>query len=182
MIAVKLYGHLGKRFGRVHRLDIRTPAEAIRALSANFSDFSAYLRAHSAPGYRVITDSGERGIEQLHDPMGGASIKIVPLIAGAGNGVGQFILGAVLVAADIFMFHTGYLTHIGIAMMVGGVSQMLFAPPVPQGPNNGKGNLPSYAFSGPVNTTAQGNPVPVCYGRLLVGSQVISGGMYAAPI
>ena len=33
MITVKLYGHLGKRFGKLHRFDISTPAEAIRALA-----------------------------------------------------------------------------------------------------------------------------------------------------
>lgn len=187
MITVKLYGHLGKRFGRVHRFDIKTPAEAIRALNANFRDFGAYLREHSAPGYRVITDLGERSAEQLHDLAGGKSIKIVPVTAGAkAAGVGQFILGAVLYVVGWAL--SGYsagastaLSSVGLAMMVGGASQMLFGPPKQGGTNNTK-NQPSYAFSGPVNTTAQGNPVPVCYGRLLVGSQVISGGMYAAPI
>lgn len=183
MITVKLYGHLGKRFGRIHRFDIRTPAEAIRALRANFKDFAQYLTEHSAPGYRIVTDSGDRAVGQLGDPMGGDSIKIVPYVAGAGNGVGQFILGAVLVVVDNYLVHSGYLTNIGIAMMVGGASQMLFAPPKPPGPNNGPGNMPSYSFNGAANTTAQGNPVPICYGGpIMVGSQVISGGMYASAI
>lgn len=180
MITVKLYGHLGKKFGRIHRFDIKTPAEAIRALKANFSEFGQYLIEHSAPGYRIVTDLGPRSVEQLAEP-GGKSIKIVPVVAGAkAAGLGQIIEGAVLVAVGYF---TGFapIAQIGIAMMIGGASQMLFGPPSQPGPNNTKNN-PSYAFSGPVNTTAQGNPVPVCYGRMMVGSQVISGGMYAAPI
>ena len=48
-------------------------------------------------------------------------------------------------------------------------------PGAPERPEN----RPSYAFDGPVNTAAQGNPVPVCYGRLIVGSQVVSAGMMA---
>ncbi|MNL81044.1 Bacteriophage lambda tail assembly protein I [compost metagenome] len=43
------------------------------------------------------------------------------------------------------------------------------------GPENGA----SYNFNGPVNTTAQGNPVPLLYGRMIVGSSVISAGIYA---
>ena len=38
-------------------------------------------------------------------------------------------------------------------------------------------NKPSYNFNGPVNTTAQGHPVPLCYGRMIVGSAVISAGL-----
>ena len=38
-------------------------------------------------------------------------------------------------------------------------------------------NKPSYSFNGAVNTTAQGHPVPVGYGRLVVGSAVISAGI-----
>lgn len=182
LITIKLYGHLGRKFGKIHRFDVATPAEAIRALKANFKEFAGYLMQHSEQGYRIITDMGERTAEQLNDPMGGKSIKIVPVVAGAGNGIGQFIMGAVLVAADTFLLHTGYISQIGVAMMVGGAAQMLFAPPAHQ-PNNGKsGDTPSYAFGGPVNTTVQGNPVPICYGRLRVGSQVISGGLYAANI
>ena len=40
-------------------------------------------------------------------------------------------------------------------------------------------NKPSYAFDGPLNTTAQGNPVPLAYGKILAGSQVISAGLEA---
>ena len=178
MITVKLYGHLGARFGRIHRFDIATPAEAISALKANFKDFAQYLIEHSSPGYRVITDAGYRSAQQLGDPMGGKSIKFVPLVAGASDGFGQFVLGAVLVVLDVAFFHTGYIADAGYWMMVGGISQILFAPPIP-GDVNASKNQPSYSFSGAVNTVAQGNPVPVCYGRLIVGSQVISGGMYA---
>jgi predicted phage tail protein len=38
-------------------------------------------------------------------------------------------------------------------------------------------NRSSYIFNGPVNLTAQGNPVPLCYGRMIIGSVVISAGL-----
>lgn len=47
--------------------------------------------------------------------------------------------------------------------------------------NNGRGssNQPSYVFNGAVNTESQGHPVPLCYGRMRVGSAVISAGIEA---
>ena len=38
-------------------------------------------------------------------------------------------------------------------------------------------NQPSYAFGGAVNTTAQGQPVPIGYGRMIIGGAVISAGI-----
>jgi hypothetical protein len=52
---------------------------------------------------------------------------------------------------------------------------------VPKGrsANDKPENQPSYAFNGPLNTQAQGNPVPVLYGELIVGSAVLSAGITA---
>jgi len=44
-----------------------------------------------------------------------------------------------------------------------------------ESPDNGA----SYNFNGPVNVTAQGNPVPVLYGEMMVGSVTVSGDMYS---
>lgn len=67
---------------------------------------------------------------------------------------------------------------IGIATALGGVSQLLakqpgFDPSQSKGPDD----TPSYTFAGPVNTVGQGYPVPVAYGRIRVGSAIVSGGI-----
>lgn len=193
MRTVLLYGHLGKRFGRRHRYDVRSPAEAVRALCATLDGFRHYMIEHSRPGYRVLVGREPRTLETLAHPADGA-IKIVPVTAGAGRGVGQIILGAALIFAAPYLSATilsaelalatgytlGYIaTHVGTALVLGGVAQMLAPQPQMQGPADRPENKPSYAFDGPINTAAQGNPVPVCYGRLIVGSQVISAGMAA---
>jgi len=43
-------------------------------------------------------------------------------------------------------------------------------------------NKPSYLFNGARNTMTQGNPVPVGFGELGVGSQVISAGIRSVQI
>jgi predicted phage tail protein len=40
-------------------------------------------------------------------------------------------------------------------------------------------NLPSYAFGSAKNTTASGNPVPICIGRRRWGGAIISASIYA---
>lgn len=184
---VVLYGHLGKRFGRVHRFDVASPAEAIAALKANFKDFEAHVLAHNLPGYRVLV--GKRGLtkDQLRLPTGDAdAYKFVPVVAGAKRaGIGQIILGALLIVVGYFSF--GATTKIGAGLIAGGVGSILggvitLLTPKPPGPKERPENDPSYFFDGAVNTTAQGQPVPVLFGRLVVGSAVIGTGINAEEI
>jgi len=69
------------------------------------------------------------------------------------------------------------LYSVGTAMILGGVAQMIAPTPKANEPSERPENKPSYSFNGAVNTTAQGHPVPVGYGRLIVGSAVISAGI-----
>ncbi|MNS78223.1 Bacteriophage lambda tail assembly protein I [compost metagenome] len=67
----------------------------------------------------------------------------------------------------------------GIAMAMGGVVQMLSPQQKGLSAADSPENGASYNFNGPVNTSAQGNPVPLLYGRMIVGSSVISAGIFA---
>jgi predicted phage tail protein len=69
------------------------------------------------------------------------------------------------------------LYSVGTSMILGGVAQMIAPTAKAQDPSERPENQPSYVFNGAVNTTAQGHPVPVGYGRLIVGSAVISAGI-----
>ena len=173
MREIRLYGHLGRRFGRVFHFDVQSPAEAVRALRANLDGFEAYLFKHSEPGYHVFAGKRNIGKDDLAVATGDAVIRIVPVVTGAGGGVFQTILGAVLIVVGVF-FEQPWLVNIGASMVVGGIAQMLIRPPSPGTPAN---NQPSYCFNGPVNTATQGNPVPICYGTMIVGSQVVSAGL-----
>ncbi|MQR02469.1 tail assembly protein [Glaciimonas soli] len=186
MRKIQLCGHLGKKFGRFFELDVSSPAEAIRALRANFPDFEAYMLAHSEPGYRVFV--GKESVDEagLNLISSKSTIKIVPVVRGAGRGgIGQILIGTLIVVAAFytggasmaaFSGFSGMAMSFGASLLIGGVAQMLTKSPS-VGQLNSVNNRPSYAFNGPVNTVAQGNPVPILYGRLIVGSQVISAGM-----
>lgn len=171
---VRLYGHLGKQFGREFKFDIRTPAEAIQALKANCKGFVQYLGMNDQPGYWLFVGKENRGKEQLLDPFSSKEvIKIVPVVAGAGGNAFKIIAGAVLIAIGAYTGNS-FLIKVGGALVLGGVAGLLFAPPKPSGPEEKPENKPSLSFNGPVNTTKQGQPVAVLYGLLLIGSAVIS--------
>lgn len=179
MQTVLLYGFLGQRFGRVHRYDVKSPAEAVRALCVTLKGFQKALSDGGA--YRVLV-SGKDALnkERLSDPISEReTFRIVPVVSGAGRGVGQIILGTALIVASVLLPSplSPYLSNAGVALVIGGVSQMLIKPPSSQS-QEAIENRPSFAFTGAVNTVAQGNPVPVLYGGpLLIGSQVVSAGL-----
>lgn len=184
---VKLYGDLGKRFGRVHRLSVNSPAEAIRALEANHRGFQNYLIEASDRnvGFQVVNGGAEiESVDQVHDPAS-REIKIIPRVMGASAG-GRILIGAALVAASFLLPGVGialgatassFMFSVGASLVLGGVAQLLSPQPSIDGPQEDPENEPSYAFNGPVNTTAQGQPVPICYGRMLVGGAVISASL-----
>lgn len=193
MRTIILLGELGKRYGRRHMLDVKTAAEAVRALCANFKDFAGFLQSSQERnvGYRVLNMREDLDEEGLHLPAG-QRIAIVPVVAGAikfsdlFTGVGAILTGAAIIAAafltgGVSIAATGFLAGgltttfwggvafgIGFSLALGGVAQLL--APTPEKPKEEK----NYVFNGAVNTQAQGQPVPLGYGRMLVGSAVIS--------
>lgn len=213
---VKLYGPLAKFVGqRSFLAEINTAGEAVRMLLANFPGLDRHMADQH---YKVIVDDFETDLEELHYPAS-QTIKIVPVLGGAGGGVGKILAGVALVAVAIaapgvglfaggsFGFGvvagaTGFYAGaaavagtIGLALIAGGVAQLL--SPTPQlaqiGPasttlGGGAGRntstegteldpQESYSFSGIQNTSRQGLPTPLIFGETIVGSIVISAGI-----
>ena len=189
---IRLYGKLGTQFGRVHRFAVENAAEAIRALCVMIPGFQRELTSSKDRGiaYSVFLGKENIGADLLHQPTGGADIRIAPILQGAKqSGLFQVVLGAALVigaglltggSAWAALGAKGFLgvaATIGASMALGGVVQML--SPQQTSTSSSASNGSSYNFSGAVNTTTQGNCVPVLYGHMTVGSAVISAGIYS---
>jgi predicted phage tail protein len=189
---VRLTGELGRRFGRIHRLVVDSPAEAIRALSVICPGFKQFLinsNEHKLQ-YRVRVGREVQSVEDLKmNRPASKSFTFAPvLMGGKKGGALQTIVGAVLVVVGVVVnaWSGGSLSWIGtpmikfgVALMAGGVIQMLSSPPNPGSPNEADKNKPSTYFNGPVNTVQQGQPVPVGYGKLIIGSAQIGAGLNA---
>lgn len=189
MKTIKLYGHLGKKFGKVHLYHVETVSEAIRLLSANYKEFEKSLTEFTG-GYKVLLDKEECDILELHNPTGKDVIKIIPVVEGQG-GAGKIITGALMLYAayqlgplatsEIVTLESTIITgglkvmsSFGMSMILGGVAELLYKPPEAQ--IAGKQAVSS-TFDGAVNTTRQGAPIALGYGELIVGSAVISAGI-----
>lgn len=178
---IRLYGSLAKQFGRVHRLAVESTAEAVRALCVILPGFQTELMTSGERGIKYACFLGKTNIskDDLQLSGGADDIRIAPVMAGAkAGGILQFIAGAILVVAGYFTANP-MLMNLGISMALGGVVQMLSPQQAGTSAADTPENTPSYVFNGPVNTTAQGNPVPLLYGRMVVGSAVISAGILA---
>ncbi|TNL04523.1 phage tail protein [Kosakonia cowanii] len=191
LTTIRLYGALGARFGRVHRLAVQTSAEAVKALCVNLDGFEDYLLNAKKNGMVFALFRGKRniGLDDYKNLAGESDIRIAPVMEGAKKaGVFQVILGTILVVAGaiaLFGFGQawgGYLIASGVTSMLGGVYQMLSPQPKGLQGRDDPDNRPSYAFGGAVNSTAMGNPIPVLYGEREIGGAILSAGITAEDI
>lgn len=181
LVEVRLHGHLGQQFGRVHQLAVDSAAEALQALRVLCKGFEEAVRSFAGPGYRVRVGEGEAALWRdeatMALPVGSARrIDIVPVIHGRKRqGWGQIIIGAIIVIAASYGYGNETTMRIGIAMMIGGAIALL--TPIPKGSGSKAGQELSRSISGPVNVISSGGPVPLIIGRMLVGSVTISAGL-----
>jgi predicted phage tail protein len=201
MVTIRLLGELGRKFGRRFQLAVKTPAEAVRALCVQMPELRQYLIESGDNGiaWRVVTDRAE-GLneEQLMWPMS-KRLVLAPIPTGRGGGGGGGGFGAIL--AGIGLVALSFLTagatigllglaapfaispvlgSLGVAMIFGGVAQLLTpTPKMPTVDNVGGAStsgrsesdqLKSFTFDKSNANTKQGEVVPVLYGERMIGS------------
>ena len=193
---VRLYGTLAKFVGeRVLEADINSAAEAVRFLLVNFPGVEKHM---SVRYYMVSADNLELVEEELHYPIGGSDIQVIPVVGGAGRGAGKIILGVALIGIAIATGGAGFGLggsvgfgtlsgatfwtnaaafggNLGIALVLGGVADAI--TPIPKTPESVQDPQNTFSFSGIQNVSRAGVAVPVLYGQVLTGSVVISAGI-----
>lgn len=192
MKVVKVYGALRKRLGQCRfEFDVTTPAQAIKALCVNFPGLEKWLidSEKDGVGYRVAVSkekATEENVAPLLLPFSDREVfSITPVVAGAGRGgLGQILLGAALVAVAIAVpaatFGLTSMLGVGLAggsLLLGGIAQAISPQPSLDSTIDESVQLESFSISNVVNTSRQGLPVPIAYGRVFVGSAVISSNL-----
>jgi len=193
---VKLYGELAdfvghKEFDAV----INSTADAIKFLLSNFSQLEGYMNDRH---YQVIVNDYDIGEDELHHPIGSEGVSIVPVISGSGGNFGKILLGGALIALSfgvggIFSSPLQFGAKglglasagagakaafgIGAALVLSGVSDMLFPMPQFKEFSNEEDPRISFSFSGVQNTDRAGTSIPLCFGEITTGSVVISAGI-----
>ena len=190
---IKLYGELAKFLGqKTFEAEVSNAAQAMRFLVVNFPQLEKHMMERY---YKVSVGNWELTEEELTYPNGEEDIKIIPVVGGAGRGVGRFLLGAAMIGAAFIPGLQGISigtfggTPIAVSQIVGtigaslalqGIAQML--TPVPDIPEREQDPRLSFNFSGIQNTSRAGVAVPVIYGQVLTGSVVISAGIETAQV
>jgi len=189
---VKLYGQLAEFIGhKEFEVQADTVGKAVSFLIHNFPG----AEAHMGPKYyQVKVGNYDIDKDEVNYPIGKEDIHFIPVITGAGRGLGKVLLGAALIGVAFLLpvtvpyaplslgmggFTGGTLLastlgNIGIALVLSGVSDMLFPVPEPQKFNSEEDPQLSFNFSGVQNTSRAGTPVPIVYGEVITGSVVIS--------
>lgn len=165
---------------REHRMTTSAGWRDIMGYFKQFPGFEKFMMESSSKGLRFAIFNGKENIGEsdLGKPTGKDVIRIVPVIAGSKRaGLLQTIVGVVLIALSPFT--NGATLAPGIALTAGGAFQMLSPQAKGLGTQDSPDNRPSYSFNGAVNTSVQGGCVPLLYGRMIVGSAVISAGIYS---
>ena len=155
MRKVFLHGELGDSLGKEWDLEIDSVQEIFCAIQANTNKFTKFL-ADNSEKFKYYTfqvdDEYLKSKEELESnlPKNAKNIHIMPQVAG-GDPV-------------------SILTAILVSVATGLIMQALFKPPKAKEQKETR----SYLFGGTQNVAAQGIPVPLGYGRLRVGSAVVS--------
>ncbi|BEO24134.1 tail assembly protein [Serratia marcescens] len=189
---IRFHGPMIKVFGREFKYRAPTVPKAIDAMKNLLPGFERYMLEAHKRGLTFSIFVGKRNVgqDELELTKGSEEIHLVPVVIGSKRaGLFQTILGVALIGAAIVFSPAGLgvfsatggwttMAYTGAAMALGGVVQMLSPQMGGLRMRQGPENKPSYAFGGPVNTTAQGNPVGVLYGTREIGGAIISAGIY----
>ena len=192
---LKLYGQLAEFIGhKEFEIKVHNVSQAVSFLIHNFPEVESYM---SPKYYQVKVGNYDIDKNELVYPVGQEDIHFIPVISGAGRGMGKILLGAALIAGAFiinpalsFSFSkgvtgfgaltgfSGALTkaaiYVGASLVLSGVTDMLFPLPEPQKFNSEEAPQLSFNFSGVQNTSRAGTPVPIVYGEIFTGSVVIS--------
>ena len=196
---IKLYGELANFVGhKEFEVKADTLASAVSFLVNNFEGIDRFMNPKY---YQVKVGNYAVDESELSHPIGQEDIHFVPVITGAGRGVGKILLGAALIGLSFISFggapglgaafkggfsaanfaKVGFISKglagLGTALVLSGVSDMLFPLPKVEDFESEEDPRLSFSFGGTQQTGRAGTPVPLVYGEIFTGSVVISGGI-----
>ena len=201
LVDITLHGNLGEVVGEKWKLSVKSIAEAVHAIQINSNNklYPELIKSDKQNiKYKILVNNEQIYSEPLeaHETQkilnselcilknNIKTIDIVPVLEGAGDifesPIVGILLGGVMMMAGLGMLGFAanpMLLMAGLGLVFQGVANLLSTPPkfeefrdIEQNQLNKRA---SYLFGGPVNTVNEGGPVPLLYGRLLIGSQVI---------
>ena len=174
MTLEKIHGILAREYGNSFKFDLPNPKNVLEAIDCNKTGFIKRLVQLQKQGfcYDIIINkkrvTQEEHISGVRNPE---TIDLVPAIAGSGPAFFLPLVGG-----------SALLANIASALFFAVVSYALTPKPEVEALEiEADAAKSSLIFSNTVNVASQGSPVPIGYGRLKVGSQVIQATIKSFP-
>ena len=193
---IYLMGEMGKLFGEKHRLNVKTVQEATHAIDCLKGGLRRYILECQDKGIEFSVQKGSEILEnneanaehflnetELQGPEGrgldleDSDIIITPIPQGSLKSLFKAIIGLALVVLAIMnpmqwgTWAISALASTGMMLATMGIVEMMM-PDDPDSIEEKKSTL----FNGPINTTKSGVPVPIAYGKTIVGGAVVNFG------
>ncbi len=170
---IHLHGFMGKKYGKTVKLAGENMYQIMSGLVSRFGpQFKEDVRAnnwHICEG-KVAAGNDLNEEEVKHKKLNKKTLHLVPVVEGASSAL-RIIIGIVLIVVGAY-FGQGWAVQMGIAMVLGGVVEML-TKPKNQSPTQSQDQRGSSIYNGAVNVTTQGGPIPLIYGRVQRASSVV---------
>lgn len=169
MTEIHLHGILGKKYGKLHRFAIKEPKDVVRALEANYENFAKDLKdlLKKKIIYTIVADN-QWVQKNSFNKKNIKKIDFVPVILGSGiTWVWIAVSLIISIASAVYSY------------VQAGKQQY---PQIPGAEGTSTASSKSLSFSNRENITEQGNPVPLVYGRLKVGSFVVQSAVKSFPL
>jgi predicted phage tail protein len=191
MTNVIIHGELATICGREHKFKVSKLLDITKALNTNNPRVKNFLISKFKEGLNYVFIDPQNPnkkwetVEQLSAAKAPEEVHIVPAVGGAFvvsaivsvvTAVAGFV-GAALTALGTALASGGFLANLGIGLLIQGVMSLLFPVELPKLADQkveSKLDQSSYIFSNLENNVVQGFPIPLLYGELRVGSNIIS--------
>ena len=184
MTEVIIHGEMGKIFGKTHKFHVSKLLEILKALNVTRKGFKNYVINQSSEGinYAMIDPKNPektfRSAQEFQEADAPETIHIVPAISGAfvGSLITIVATFASTAAAAVggFLASGSFLANLAIGLLIQGIMSLLFPVELPKAQTaETKVDTSSYIFSNLDNNLVQGFPIPLMYGELRIGSNII---------
>jgi predicted phage tail protein len=177
MTEIHLHGILGQKYGKLHKFSIKEPKDVVRALKANYEDFTKELKnlLENKIIYTMVCDGDWLKNEKSFHKKSIKKIDFIPCIIGSG----PVVFGSVGAAISFWASAAIAIAAAVYSYVQAGKQQY---PEIPGAEGVSSVNSRSLSFSNRENITEQGNPVPLVYGRMKIGSAVIQSSIKSFPL
>ena len=183
MTIVNIHGILGREYGNSFLLSLPNPKDVLEAIDCNRQGFLQRLVELQREGlcYDMIINkkriTNGPDMDHMSNP---ATVDLVPAISGSGPLMAPLLMTTGLFTAGSTAL--AFAASIANFVLFAAISYALTPKPENEALEIiAGGSKSSMIFSNTANLASQGSPVPIGYGRLIVGSQVIQATIKSYP-